>query len=153
MVYDGDRIGFSASRIRGGLLQKIVEVEEENDERHGSLVEEKLKSAAIDESGSEADTATAPSETATDASFPKKQRKVVEEEVRAVGSIRREIWRAYLRANGGIIFWTAFTIAVSITALTPIVENGWLRYVFLSSFRITQLFLIWLSESGLGIWK
>lgn len=57
----------------------------------------------------------------------KSPRKLVEEEKRAVGHIRREIWETYIRALGGWKFWTVFVFAMILGALSPVLENWWLK--------------------------
>jgi hypothetical protein len=57
-------------------------------------------------------------------------RKLVEDEARAVGRIGREVWKTYLRALGGTGYWAVFGIVLVLASLPPVVENGWIRYVF-----------------------
>ncbi|KAF8609600.1 multidrug resistance-associated ABC transporter [Ceratobasidium sp. AG-I] len=66
----------------------------------------------------------------------KAPRKLIEDEARAVGRVKKEIWQTYFEACGSIIYWTIFCIILLAGALTPVLENGWLRY--------------WSSHSGEG---
>ncbi|KAG6333895.1 hypothetical protein ID866_5197 [Astraeus odoratus] len=54
-------------------------------------------------------------------------RKLIEEEKRAVGHIRREIWETYIRALGGWQYWSIFVLALILGALSPVLENWWLK--------------------------
>jgi ABC-type multidrug transport system ATPase subunit len=56
-------------------------------------------------------------------------RKLVEEEARAVGRVGRTVWETYLKACGGVSYWFIFALALVLAAVSPIGENGWLRYV------------------------
>ncbi|KAI6116284.1 ABC transporter type 1, transmembrane domain-containing protein [Pisolithus sp. B1] len=57
----------------------------------------------------------------------KAPRKLIEEERRAVGHIKREIWETYIRALGGWKYWSVFVVALILGALSPILENWWLK--------------------------
>ena len=60
----------------------------------------------------------------------KAPRKLVEDEARAVGRIGREVWKTYLQALGGKGYWTVFGLVFLLSSLPPVVENGWIKYVF-----------------------
>jgi hypothetical protein len=55
-------------------------------------------------------------------------RKLVEEETRAVGRVGRPVWETYFKACGGASYWIVFAISFLLAAVSPIAENGWLRY-------------------------
>ncbi|CAE6501788.1 unnamed protein product [Rhizoctonia solani] len=55
-------------------------------------------------------------------------RKLIEDEARAVGRVRWEIWRTYFQACGSFIYWIVFSLVILGGSLTPVLENGWLRY-------------------------
>ena len=57
----------------------------------------------------------------------KPPRKVVEDEKRAKGNIDKDIWAVYIHACGGYGYWLLFALAMGLAALTPVMENGWLR--------------------------
>lgn len=57
----------------------------------------------------------------------KTPRKLVEEEKRATGRISRDVWETYVRALGGWRFWSVFVLAAVLGALSPVVENWWLK--------------------------
>ena len=81
-------------------------------------------SSTIAPAASEAETKEIPSDKQT----KKVPRKLIEEEKRAVGRIGREIWRNYILACGAWGFWTGFGALLLLASLSPVVENGWLRY-------------------------
>ncbi|KAJ1311227.1 hypothetical protein OPQ81_009727 [Rhizoctonia solani] len=58
----------------------------------------------------------------------KAPRKLIEDEARAVGRVRWEIWQTYFKACGSFIYWTIFSVVIIGGSLTPVLENGWLRY-------------------------
>jgi ABC-type multidrug transport system fused ATPase/permease subunit len=58
----------------------------------------------------------------------KPARKLVEEEKRAVGRIGRDIWNSYIWACGRAWYWVGFTAVLLLASLSPVLENGWLRY-------------------------
>ncbi|CAE6535307.1 unnamed protein product [Rhizoctonia solani] len=68
---------------------------------------------------------------APDGSTPikkKSPRKLIEDEARAIGRVKWEIWDSYLKACGSFIYWTIFSLVIVGGSLTPVFENGWLRY-------------------------
>ncbi|KAF8888647.1 P-loop containing nucleoside triphosphate hydrolase protein [Infundibulicybe gibba] len=67
----------------------------------------------------------APSESKADRKPP---RKLVEEEKRAVGRIGRDVWLTYIHACGGLWHWTIFILFLALAAITPVLENNWIRY-------------------------
>ncbi|KAG9101683.1 hypothetical protein FS749_004492 [Ceratobasidium sp. UAMH 11750] len=58
----------------------------------------------------------------------KTPRKLIEDEARAVGRVKAEIWQTYFKACGSYIYWTLFCLILLGGSLTPVLENGWLRY-------------------------
>jgi hypothetical protein len=58
-------------------------------------------------------------------------RKLVEEETRAVGRVGREVWETYTKACGGVSYWLIFAASFLLAAVSPVAENGWLRYAHL----------------------
>lgn len=54
-------------------------------------------------------------------------RKLIEEEKRAVGRIRRDIWQTYIFACGGRIYWSIFVAVMVLATFSPVIENGWLK--------------------------
>ncbi|KAF9459133.1 multidrug resistance-associated ABC transporter [Collybia nuda] len=55
-------------------------------------------------------------------------RKLIEEEKRAVGLISRDVWRTYFKACGNGWYWSLFLLVVFVASLSPVLENGWIRY-------------------------
>jgi hypothetical protein len=100
--------------------------------------EEVLLGEKDDEGGSSTPNTEIPSEddslggvTSIDENSPNKKkgpRKLVEEETRAVGRVDRSVWKTYFKACGGASFWLVFAGSFLLAAVSPIAENGWLRY-------------------------
>jgi hypothetical protein len=63
----------------------------------------------------------------------KSARKLVEEEMRAVGRIGLPVWETYIKACGGVPYWLIFAFLFLLAAVSPVAENGWLRYVYHAS--------------------
>lgn len=157
VAFAGDAEGFRASGVQATLVQS--EHADENTERDGkeeTAIEEQLSkpasassaTAAIDaevEASTDADAdadadspiseasstiAVSSAAASTLGTDKKKPRKLIEEEKRAVGRIGRDIWEWYFAAVGGWAYWAVFVLAVTLGALIPVAENGWLRCVF-----------------------
>lgn len=58
---------------------------------------------------------------------PRKPRKLIEEEQRLVGRISGRLWKLYVTACGGFLYWFFFGFVLFVAALTPVIENSWLR--------------------------
>lgn len=57
----------------------------------------------------------------------KAPRKLVEEEVRVIGRIRRDVWELYAWACGGKVYWASLLVFLAIATCAPVIENAWLR--------------------------
>lgn len=73
---------------------------------------------------------TSRSDTEEDSSPKKKPRKLVEDELSAVGRINKKIWQTYFSAFGGLVFWIILSLVITVATLNPVFENGWLKQVF-----------------------
>ena len=150
ITYSGDADSFKSSGIMASLVQsddaagKAEAATDEEQEHHPEpkkIEELPSKSASMITMDSEVDDDGSPSsETSSTlaassevdskvAGKKKAARKLIEEEKRAVGRIGREIWMTYFTAIGGKIYWVLFLLAIGLAAVTPALENGWLRYV------------------------
>jgi hypothetical protein len=71
----------------------------------------------------------------------KTARKLVEEEKRAVGRISSDIWKSYVLACGHVWYWVIFMVVLLLASLSPVLENGWLRYLsfFLRPLHLSSL--------------
>ncbi|KAI5886823.1 P-loop containing nucleoside triphosphate hydrolase protein [Schizophyllum commune H4-8] len=126
--YAGGVEGFRGSGVMAGLVQAVDAVEE--DEKEELAIEGGFEGA--DEAGqgvrpSELKTAPQPAPAAP-AKARKPPRKLVEEEKRAVGRIGKDIWLTYFKACGDKWYWAFFVFVFVVSALSPVAENGWLRY-------------------------
>ncbi|KAG9019050.1 hypothetical protein FRB90_007006 [Tulasnella sp. 427] len=139
LTYAGSPEGFRSSGVMQSLAQSTDPETKKADEAPTSPVQETIEESLAEpgdsegSSDSELSSTAAATSTAADSQTlqppkQKKPRKLVEEEARAVGRIRKDVWAAYITASGGKLFW-AITIAVLLVAAgTPVVSNGWLRY-------------------------
>lgn len=139
-MFDGTYDEFQGSpALRGLIVSSAPEEEEIKDVKEEKAIEETTLRPEIDEGdhsseeGSTAAPSTAGATVVEGAKFDKKPaRKLVDEEKRAVGRISRDVWLTYLRACGASWYWLMFAVIFIVAALSPVLENGWLKYVFLS---------------------
>lgn len=136
--YSGDTESFKASGAMAGLVQSDQKSGADNqDAEEEKVIEDFSSNSSSSSIGSPSDetapvseassTIAAPSEADTKTNEKKSPRKLIEEEKRAVGRIGMEIWKSYFSAVGGTGYWVIFIAAVSLAALSPVAENGWLR--------------------------
>ena len=59
----------------------------------------------------------------------KAPKRLIEEEKRAVGHIRGDVWTTYLTTFGGPAHWFLFVFAFSFGAINHVLESGWMKYV------------------------
>lgn len=131
LQYSGDYDSFQTSPVYQTLVQLgVPDGAEKKEDAPQSPEVEKLAEVAIEDPvmfQSAAPSETSPGGIGT-MLIKKHPRKVVEDEKRAVGHIDKDIWTTYLKACGGYGFWFTFVVALGLAAVTPILENGWLRY-------------------------
>ncbi|KAL1738850.1 ABC transporter type 1, transmembrane domain-containing protein, partial [Schizophyllum fasciatum] len=125
--YAGGVDGFRSSDVMSGLVQAVDAVEE--DEKAEEAIEEGLDVAEGTQGVRPSELKTVPQSAAPAAPKARKPpRKLVEEEKRAVGRIGKDIWLSYFHACGDKWYWAIFVFVFVISALSPVAENGWLRY-------------------------
>ena len=141
VALDRGRVQFAGSRESfqaSGVLEKLSHsgadsTTETNDQTDQPVVEQILGDNIPSPASSDAPmNASAPVEgmsTPVKAEQNKSPRKLIEEEKRAVGHVSRNVWLAYLRACGGPFYWVVFFTSLGLAALSPVLENGWLKYV------------------------
>ena len=142
VLYKGDRDGFQSSGVMQSLAHSGA-VDSTGQDEAETVVPETNEELLLDEKddggGSSTPNTEIPSEyeslggvTSVDENPAQKKkgpRKLVEEETRAVGRVGRTVWETYIKACGGIPYWLIFVLAFVLAAVSPIAENGWLRYV------------------------
>jgi hypothetical protein len=117
--FSGARAEFMGSATMESLVQsKTHEAEDVEDPEH----------IADKQNEPSSETASTITTVAKPKDKSKGPRKLVEEEKRAVGRVGRDNWTYYLSAVGGTQYWLVFAVAHLLGALTPVVENAWLRY-------------------------
>jgi len=130
VLFEGSKDDFHSSGIMKTLVQSM-EFSEEMDDKEGRVISEKGEETVLGEEldpSSETSSTVAPSPPASIKANKKPPRKLVEEEKRAVGRIGREIWETYIRACGNVWYWLIFIAFLIIASVSPVLENGWLRY-------------------------
>jgi len=118
--------------LNSDVIKSLVQTVDGGDEKEAEtepMVEEKLAMMNGDESETTSTIAPTPSEKDVKRKVP---RKLVEEEKRAIGRIGKDIWATYFWACGGSHYWVGFILIMAVASLSPVFENGWLRYVYLS---------------------
>lgn len=164
VVFQGDKESFQASEVIGTLVHSGGEDGEDKGkepkkERRATIDASATAARVLAEeepgrsNSGEATGATTPTETDSNSESSstaftsedsakldksperKSPRRVVEEEKRAVGHVRPEIWTTYIKALGGWKFWTIFIFALILGALSPVIESWWLKCVVRSKPR------------------
>jgi ABC-type multidrug transport system ATPase subunit len=142
VLYEGDRDGFQSSGVMQNLAHSGA-VESTGQDEAETVVRETTEELLVDEKedggGSSTPNTEIPSEndslggvTSVDENPAQKKkgpRKLVEEETRAVGRVDRTVWKTYFKACGEAPYWLTFALAFVLAAVSPVAENGWLRYV------------------------
>lgn len=128
--FQGSRETFMSSDVLKSLSQSTNEPTDDKDEAPAieDITDATPELKASGES-SETSSTTAPAPELEDKVEKKAPRKLIEEEKRAVGRISKDIWLTYIKACGGALYWTTFALSLALAALSPVFENGWLRWV------------------------
>jgi len=117
--FHGSQDDFYKSGVIRTLIQS-TQNEEKNDEAENVSAEKQASVAEKEDSGSTV--------VASVKQDKKPARKLIEEETRAVGRIGRDIWETYFWACGQVWHWVSFAVVLLLVSLSPVVENGWIRY-------------------------
>lgn len=125
LVFEGDRDKFQVSGVIGKLVQ-TTDADDAKDDVVENIEKAVLPNPKESDPNSQSSSTIAP-ETSDLKVEKKAPRKLVEEERRAVGRIGRDIWVTYILACGGGWYWTIFIASLLIAAISPVIENGWLR--------------------------
>jgi hypothetical protein len=140
ILYKGDRHGFQSSGVINRLAHSgVVEsTGREETEAVARDAKEEFLLVDKDDSGSSSTNTEVPTEdgsiggvspvNATVERAKKGPRKLVEDETRAVGRVGRPVWETYIKACGGVPYWLIFGALFLLAAVSPVAENGWLRY-------------------------
>lgn len=130
VLFEGRREAFQSSGIIRSLGQ--TSTAQDDGEEKEKLIE--VEDEVLGEHSESSSTAAEASTTASTTLDSKKKlkekkpaRKLVEEETRAVGRIKKDIWITFFWACGHHWYWTLFGVIFSIASLAPVFENGWLR--------------------------
>jgi ABC-type glutathione transport system ATPase component len=121
--FSGKPDSFLDSGVMSGLVQSVnTDATDENDE---ASTDHTVRTKTSHSTGLSSETSsTVVSEVKQERKSP---RKLVEEEQRAVGRIKRDIWETYIRACGDARYWVPFVLIMVLATLSPVAENGWLK--------------------------
>ncbi|PPR02009.1 hypothetical protein CVT24_011132 [Panaeolus cyanescens] len=128
--FEGTKEDFNKSDVIKTLVQS-THAEGTSDLPEKELLEEVEQKVLSEEPESHTQSETSSTVASTPASVKlerKPPRKLVEEEKRAVGRISRDIWETYIKACGNVWYWLVFIAILIVASLSPVLENGWLRY-------------------------
>ena len=129
LQFEGSSEAFLASSIMKTLVQTTDNVSKEDKEELVKAEENVLIALPEKNGGSSSETSSTITPTSSQVKKERKPpRKLVEEEKRAVGRIGREIWETYIWACGNGWYWMIFMSILIAASLSPVLENGWLRY-------------------------
>lgn len=123
LLYQGDANAFMQSSIIDTLVQSKHKTLDAGDEMTAETAIEEVLDAEK-EPVKDAQESAQPVMTKKKEKAP---RKLVEDEARAVGRIGRDVWKEYVGASGGKVFWGIFLLALVVASLSPVAENGWIK--------------------------
>ena len=137
VAFQGDPDSFIASPVMGTLVHAGTGEADEKDVsspvvqkvENKSETVEAISPAETEPISETSSTAFTSEESRPEPEKKKSPRKLIEEEKRAVGHISRDIWETYIKACGGYKYWIIFCLSLLFGALSPVVENWWLKYV------------------------
>ena len=116
--------------MQSSIIDTLIQSKQKNVDAGGeTAVETAIEEALDDEKESAQDNTQDPTQSTETEKKTKAPRKLVEDEGRAVGRIGQAVWKEYLGASGGKVFWGVFILSLVIASLSPVAENGWIKYV------------------------
>lgn len=126
--FEGNKDDFYASGAIASLVQSAQTETKDDDKEDKELLEAAEERILAEQPQSETSSTVASTPAAVKLE-KKPARKLIEEEKRAVGRISRDIWETYIWACGSGWYWLLFIGILVVASASPVVENGWLRYV------------------------
>ncbi|KAF8438137.1 hypothetical protein L210DRAFT_968152 [Boletus edulis BED1] len=134
VAFQGDHDSFNGSPVMATLVHANTGESDEK-EAHSPVTEKAeiqyetadVTSAETEPVSETSSTAFTTEESKSEREKKKSPRKLIEEEKRAVGHIGRDIWETYVRACGGYTYWIVFALSLLLGALSPVIENWWLK--------------------------
>ena len=132
VVFAGDNQAFQSSSVMDGLVQSDTPDTRQPSEAVPQVRDSQISKIMAKDIKPESELSSTVAQDSEDGAkaLEKKKlgpRKLIEEEQRAVGRISREVWQTYIFACGGRIYWSCFVVAMALAALSPVLENGWLK--------------------------
>ncbi|KAG8756217.1 hypothetical protein FRC12_010638 [Ceratobasidium sp. 428] len=127
VLFSGPQTQFADTSVAQSITYSFKVEDAHNDNQPPDELGE--KQTDIENLNPVADSTKNPSEQAEQtARIQKAPRKLIEDEARAVGRVKKEIWTTYLTACGSYVYWTVFLSVMLGGAMAPALTNGWLRY-------------------------
>lgn len=126
VLFEGNREAFQSS----GIIRTLVQTSDGDagDAKDDAKEEETIEDLVIKELDPNSESSSTITTILDTKAEKKAPRKLVEEEKRAVGRIGREVWLTYVKACGNGWYWTLFIAILVVASVSPVFENGWLRY-------------------------
>ncbi|CAK5268515.1 unnamed protein product [Mycena citricolor] len=114
--YAGDRDTFRSSGVMGSLVQSAAhEVDGVDGAADATKSDSELERTTVGQEKAAEEKKAAP-------------RKFLEEERRATGRVAWSVWMSYIAAAGSWWYWLLFVVLFAVSAMAPVLENGWLGY-------------------------
>ena len=139
VLFEGSKEDFYSSGIMKTLVQS-TEFSGEINDKEEKVTSTRGKKTVLAEEKDPSSESSPTIASSIPASNKKPVRKLVEEEKRAVGRIGRDIWETYIQACGNVWYWLLFIAFLIIASVSPVLENGWLRYEIIHCFDNVCLF-------------
>lgn len=141
LIFSGSSKEFNASDVAESLAQSSSEKEAHEADKQAApdaIIETHVEEVEIGSDSDISSTAVHSSEISESQvkatpETKKKPRKLVEEEKRVVGRVKRDVWETYVKACGGWWYWLPFLLIMLFATFAPVAENSWLRYVVAST--------------------
>jgi ABC-type multidrug transport system ATPase subunit len=130
VIYSGDRNGFQKS----GALRSLVQSEHVAEEKPAVVptiekMEDGAPSISDNSPRSESSSIAAASAKETNQEIKKSPRKLIEDEARAVGRVKKDVWATYFKACGTWVYWSLFGFIFLLATLGPVAKRSWLMCV------------------------
>jgi len=127
--FEGPKDAFYTSGVIASLIQSTQVEEEPQGDEEAEKFEAIQESILSEDPEPQSETSSTIASTSPSIKLDRKPaRKLVEEEKRAVGRIRRDIWETYFWACGNGWYWIIFIFILVVASASPVLENGWLEY-------------------------
>ncbi|TFK22452.1 ATP-binding cassette transporter [Coprinopsis marcescibilis] len=128
ILFEGNQQAFNSSGVIGSLGQTSDNEPKEDAEEKFKLIEVEDKVLGHSEGEQSETSSTAAASSIAQKKEKKPARKLIEEETRAVGRIKKDIWTTFLKACGNKWYWLLFGVSIVLGSVVPVLENTWLKF-------------------------